>query len=78
MQFYIMEQKLSFWVEKHVLLKYQNTNRRRFFIFFIGAALVTRDDAMLSDFPSRLPEIRNMGAAKQPRRPSNPVLPYQM
>ena len=26
MQFYITEQKLSFWVEKHVLLKYQNTN----------------------------------------------------
>ena len=34
------------------------------------------DHAMVINTPSGLPGIRNMGFAKQPRVPSNLVLPY--
>ena len=37
---------------------------------------MTVGDAMVINIPSGFLGIRNMGFAKQPRRPSNPVLPY--
>ena len=45
-------------------------------VFFLQAVLMTVDAAMLISIFSGLPGMRNMGLAKQPHRPSNPVLPY--
>ena len=45
-------------------------------IFFLQEVLITVDAAMAINIFSGLPVMRNMGLAKQPHRPSNPVLPY--
>ena len=45
-------------------------------IFFLQEVLMTVDAAMVINIFSGLPGMRNMGLAKQPHRPSNPVLPY--
>ena len=43
-------------------------------IFFLQEVLMTVDAAMVINIFSGLPGMRNMGLAKQPHRPSNPVL----
>ena len=45
-------------------------------MFFLRINLMMVDDVMLSKTASGLSGIRKIGAAKQPQRPSNPVLPY--
>ena len=71
-----MEQKLPFLEQNHVLLQKQNTEWRRKLNFFLRVKLMMVDDVMLSKTASGLSGIRKIGAAKQPQRPSNPVLPY--
>ena len=62
-----------FCKKKHNLLEHQNTSWRKKFVFFLQKVLMTVGDAMVINIPGGLPGIRDMGLAKQPRRPSNPV-----
>ena len=45
-------------------------------IFFLPEVLMTVDATMVINIFSGLPGMRNMGLAKQPHQPNNPVLPY--
>ena len=71
----IMEQKLPFLEQNHVLSQKQNTKLHRK-LFFLQVKLMMVGDVMLSKTASGRSEIRKIGAAKQPQRPSSPVLPY--
>ena len=44
--------------------------------FFLLDVVMTMDEALVVNIPSGLLGTRNIGLAKQPRRPSSPVLPY--
>ena len=47
-------------------------------VFFSYDVLMTVDDVMAINASSGMIGIRNMGLAKQPRRPSSPVLSYSI
>ena len=76
MQVYVTEWKLRFFGAKHILLDYQNTKWHMISVFFLQEVRMTMDATMVINIFSGLPGMRNMELAKQPHRPSYPVLPY--
>ena len=61
-------------IQKHIL--YQNTKWYRISVPLLQEALITVDAAMIANIFSGQSGMRNRGLAKQPHRPSDPVLPY--